>query len=73
MCLFVCDLFCARLQVTWIDLQIFRRRGGVDGHGRQCTRHDVFGQGSRGGWGLDFGVKNSPSEMHWKIFRPPDL
>ena len=30
-------------------------------------------RGHVGGWGLDFGVKNSPSEMHGKIFRPPNL
>ena len=30
-------------------------------------------RGHVGGWGLDFWVKNSPSEMHWKIFRPANL
>jgi len=57
-------MFCARLQTKRVDLQIFRQDVGVNGHGKQSTRHNIFSRGSFSGLGLNFGAKFSNSVMH---------
>jgi len=68
--LFFVIIFCALPQTKRVDLQIFRQDVGVDGHGKQSTRHDIFSQGSRGGLGAPFGAKMSTSEIHGKNCNP---
>jgi hypothetical protein len=64
-------IFCARLQVTRIDRQKFPLDGAVDGHGKQCRRHDIFRQGSRGALGVQFWVLNFPLWNAWENYPTP--
>jgi len=58
--------FCLRSPVD----QILGRDVGVDGHGKQSTRHDIFSRGSRGGPRLDFGGKLLPLKCNTKMVTP---
>jgi len=69
-CLFVV-MFCPRPWAKWSDHPKYRQGEEVDGHGKQCTRHDIFSRGSTRcmGWGHHFRVKMFPAEMHGSRLR----
>jgi len=68
--MFLFVIFCASLQTKQVDLQIFRQDVGVDGHGKQSTRHEIFSPGSRGGLGAQFWGKISPLKCMAKMVTP---
>jgi len=60
--------YCACLQTKRVDLQIFRQDVGIDGHGKQSTRHSIFSRGHVVAWGSILGIKFPPLKCMAKMY-----